>query len=97
MYTGFPGTSKFVREDAFMDTSNRLQKTVAEQLDAARLLRMKQVEHYTGLKKSALYNRIKAGSFPKPCYLSGSGRRGSRWRADHVAAWVTKQSQGDAA
>lgn len=87
MYTNFARSSEFVREDAFMDTSNHQQKTVAQQLDAARLLRMTEVEHWTGLKRSSLYARIRAGSFPAPHSLSG---RCSRWRADAVATWVEK-------
>ena len=77
-----------------MDTSNPQQKTVAAQLDAARLLRMKEVEHYVGLTRSSIYARIRAGHFPSPVGLSG---RCSRWRADQVAAWMESAGAGSAA
>lgn len=87
IYTENVYASENVRYCSDMNTPHNQQKTVAEQLDAARLLRMKEVEHWTGLKRSALYARIRAGSFPPPHSLSG---RCSRWRADQVAIWVEK-------
>ena len=93
MYTGIVLASNFVLDTSFMDTSNHQQKTVAQQLDAARLLRMKEVEHYVGLTRSSIYARIRAGKFPGPSALSG---RCSRWRADQVAAWVEAAGRGAA-
>ena len=85
MYTGLVQAARIVRHSSYMNITDALHRTVAEQLDAARLLRMKEVEHWTGLKRSSLYARIRAGSFPPPHALSG---RCSRWRADQVALWV---------
>ncbi|MES2992648.1 MAG: AlpA family phage regulatory protein [Pseudomonadota bacterium] len=73
-----------------MDAINPQQKTVAAQLDAARLLRMSEVEHFIGLSRTRIYVRIRAGLFPAPYLLSG---RCSRWRADEVAAWVNSRTQ----
>lgn len=49
------------------------------------LLRMPQVEAATGLKKSALYQRIKEGSFPTAVRL---GPKSVAWRSDEVSQWV---------
>lgn len=76
-----------------MNTPHTQRKTTSELLDDARLLRMKEVEHWTGLKRSALYARIREGKFPKQSALSG---RCSRWRADQVAAWMEAAGRGAA-
>lgn len=49
------------------------------------LLRLPQVETATGLKKSALYQRIKEGSFPTAVRL---GPKSVAWRSDEVSQWV---------
>lgn len=49
------------------------------------LLRLPSVEAQTGLSKSELYRRIKAGTFPKPLKL---GARCVAWPAASVDAWV---------
>lgn len=49
------------------------------------LLRMPQVENVTGLKKSALYQRIKEGTFPAAVRL---GPKSVAWRSDEVSQWV---------
>jgi prophage regulatory protein len=57
-----------------------------------RYLRRKEVEERVGLKKSAIYNHIKAGTFPKPEHLRG--KRTARWRASAIARWMEDQSSG---
>lgn len=49
------------------------------------LLRMNQVETATGLKKSALYQRMKEGSFPAAVRL---GPKSVAWRSNEVQAWI---------
>ncbi len=49
------------------------------------LLRMPQVEAVCGLKKSAIYLRIKAGEFPAPVLL---GSKHVAWRSDCIEAWI---------
>ncbi|MDM0007881.1 AlpA family phage regulatory protein [Variovorax sp. J22G73] len=51
----------------------------------ATLLRASAVEELTGLKRSALYARIAAGTFPRQIVLSS---RCARWRAGEVFDWL---------
>lgn len=57
-----------------------------------RLLRRSEVEQLVGLKKSAIYNHIREGTFPKPEHLRG--KRTARWRASQIDAWIEDQSSG---
>jgi prophage regulatory protein len=50
-----------------------------------RLIRMPLVIERTGLSRSTIYARAKAGTFPKPVNLGNSL---SAWVEDEVAAWV---------
>jgi prophage regulatory protein len=45
------------------------------------------VEARTGLKRSTLYARIAAGTFPKPYKL---GLRASGWAEDEVEQWLAR-------
>ena len=53
---------------------------------AARLLRIGTVEDWVGLKRSAIYQLIAQGIFPRPVKL---GKRISVWPSDEVQAWIT--------
>jgi prophage regulatory protein len=55
------------------------------------LLRRWQVESYTGLKRSTLYDHIKRGTFPKPILLS---KRSVAWPAGDVAALIEARIAG---
>lgn len=52
------------------------------------LLRIKEVERRTGLKRSTLYKWMKRGLFPKPVPL-GTSR--VAWRSYDVDDWVAKR------
>ena len=43
-----------------------------------------------GLSNTALYERIKAKTFPAPVAL---GKQCVRWRSDEVSAWMERQSE----
>lgn len=55
--------------------------------NGTRLLRMPQVLYRVGLKKTVIYERIKAGSFPKPIKLGSA----SAWPEHEVEAWIAQQ------
>ena len=57
---------------------------VEEAMEAV-LLRLEQVEHATGLKKSAIYAKIKNGKFPTAVRL---GSRAVAWRSDEIQKWI---------
>lgn len=50
-----------------------------------RFLRIREVLARTGLSKSTLYDRIRAGTFPKPVRLGGTL---SAWVESEVEAWM---------
>lgn len=52
------------------------------------LLRLPEVEKATGLKKSAIYSRIKEGTFPAPICLGAKARA---WKSDAIAHWIDER------
>jgi len=50
------------------------------------ILRRKQVEQRTGLSRSTIYDRIKAGEFPAPVRL---GEHAVGWLEHEVHDWLT--------
>lgn len=60
------------------------------QLQAAlTILRRKQVEARTGLSRSTLYDRIRAGAFPRPVSLGGGKAVG--WVEAEITDWINAQ------
>lgn len=57
----------------------------AQSNSTGQLLRLPSVENKTGLSKSEIYRRIKAGTFPVPIKL---GARAVAWPAAQIDAWV---------
>jgi prophage regulatory protein len=60
-------------------------------LKTSAFLRLPKVEALTGLKRSTLYARAAAGSFPKPYKL---GLRASGWAEDEVERWLASIREG---
>ena len=52
------------------------------------LLSLAEVEDRIGAKKSAIYERMRRGEFPKPIHLS---RRCARWLEAEIDAWEAKR------
>ncbi len=50
------------------------------------ILRRKQVEARTGLRRSSLYDQIRRGEFPAPVPI---GRKSVGWLESEVADWIT--------
>lgn len=50
-----------------------------------KLMRLPEVTAKTGLGRSAIYERIAEGTFPKPVSLGG---RAVAWVSDEVEAWI---------
>ena len=53
-----------------------------------RLLRLPEVQHQTGLGRSAIYDKVKKGLFPAPIKL---GERASAWVSTEVQGWIEQQ------
>ncbi|MEY4631061.1 MAG: hypothetical protein RIQ81_1181 [Pseudomonadota bacterium] len=52
------------------------------------LLRRKDVESRTGLRRSTIYERMKNGTFPRPIKL---GARVSCWPEHEIETWLDEQ------
>ena len=50
-----------------------------------KLMRLPEVMAKTGLGRSAIYERIAEGTFPKPVALGG---RAVAWVSDEIEAWI---------
>lgn len=55
------------------------------QTTGERLLRLNDVEFRTGLRKSAIYAGMKAGTFPQCLKL---GARAAAWPLSSIEAWI---------
>ncbi len=55
---------------------------------ALTILRRKQVEARTGLSRSTIYDRMKAGTFPAPISL---GAKAVGWIESEIDAWLNAQ------
>lgn len=57
------------------------------------LIRRPEVERQVGLKRSAIYQRMAEGSFPKPVQL---GPRAVAWRSIDIEKWKAERPFVDA-
>jgi len=55
-----------------------------EQIPPKRIIRLPAVIELVGLKRTAIYERIKMGDFPKPVKLG----RASGWVESEMQAWI---------
>lgn len=69
---------------------NSPQKMVVSQAfnDNDRLLRRPEVEHKTGLTRSAIYDAIRKGVFPEPIPISNHS---VAWLCSEVDEWISKR------
>jgi prophage regulatory protein len=70
-------------------TSTVKQPLHVAQLNAA-LLKIETVIAVSGLSKSHIYAKLKAGTFPAPVRL---GARCTRWRSADLHAWLLQVGQ----
>lgn len=52
------------------------------------ILRLPEVQRMSGLKKTAIYEAVKAKTFPQPVPL---GQRSVGWVASEVQSWIRKR------
>ena len=60
-------------------------KTSTTAPEGRRLLRLNEVRHRVGLRRSAIYLKIKRGEFPAPVRL---GARAVAWPSDEIDEWI---------
>ena len=51
-------------------------------------LKRPEIEQRTGLKRSTIYDKMKAGTFPKPVKL---GARAVAWLEPEIDAWIKER------
>jgi len=51
--------------------------------------RLSELERRIGMKKSWIYDQVKAGAFPQPVHI---GARARGWLADEVNAWIAARA-----
>ena len=56
-----------------------------------RLLRLSEVQRLTGLRRSALYEQMQRGVFPRPVK---TGRRLACWSETAVQSWISDRLEG---
>lgn len=56
------------------------------------LLDIKEVARSVRLSQAAIWRWVQQGKFPRPLKLSG---RATRWRTDHVEAWIEHVTAGN--
>jgi prophage regulatory protein len=62
-----------------------------------KLLRVPQVLEITGLSRTGLYERVRAGVFPRGFKLGTSGSKGAvAWRSTEVQAWMDNLLRAEA-
>lgn len=57
------------------------------------LIRLPEVMEMTGLKRTTIYRRVKAGTFPQSVGIGDSDARSApiAWPLDEVQAWIEKR------
>lgn len=58
-----------------------------------RLIKLPEVLHATGLKKTALYGMVRDGTFPSPIHLS---QRSVAWVSTDVLNWIENKIAAEA-
>lgn len=59
------------------------------------IVRVATVLKITGLSRSTLWRRIRAGEFPQPFKLGGPSSRAVGWLMDDIVQWVRSRSRSN--
>ena len=74
-----------------MTAQTQTKGTTGQQID--RMLRRKEVEQITGRSRSAIYEGMASGTFPKPVKI---GARAVAWPESVIRQWIAER-MGEAA
>jgi len=72
-----------------MTAQTQTAATARQQID--RMLRRKEVEQITGRSRSAIYEGMAAGTFPKPVKI---GARAVAWPESVIRNWIAERMEG---
>ena len=56
-----------------------------------RMMRMAEVVQVTGLSKTTLWRRVKAGDFPPPVRFGSLATRSVGWRESEIEGWLNSR------
>lgn len=59
-------------------------------MNSERLIRIDEVQDKTGLRRSSIYEQIRAGTFPEQVKL---GPRAAAWYEGEITAWIASRRQ----
>jgi prophage regulatory protein len=68
-----------------LDTGRTQEEKLNIEFQSPRLIRLPEVEQRVGLKKTAVYEYIAAGEFPKPVPLTG---KAVAWVESEITGWI---------
>ena len=71
--------------------AEQTQTAVTNRQNIDRMLRRKEVEQITGRSRSAIYEGMAAGTFPKPVKI---GARAVAWPESLIRAWIAERMEG---
>ncbi|MBI5922031.1 MAG: AlpA family phage regulatory protein [Betaproteobacteria bacterium] len=58
-----------------------------------RLMRLPEVMHAVGYRRTAIYDKVKSREFPAPISL-GARARAVAWTSDSIEAWIESRVRG---
>jgi prophage regulatory protein len=70
-------------------TQTQIEEIISKIDDRTRLLRLKQVIEIVGMKRSTIYERMSASSFPRPINL---GPRAVAWLNTDIQNWIAERA-----
>lgn len=53
------------------------------------LMRLPAVLRATGMQRTSIYDRVRAGTFPRPVAITSTARA---WRSDEIEAWIERRT-----
>jgi prophage regulatory protein len=78
---------------ALLCNESEMDSLVQTRLPSDRLLRLPEVQRLTGLRRSAIYEQMQRGIFPRSVK---AGARATTWSEAAVQAWIARRIGGDA-
>jgi prophage regulatory protein len=69
----------------------RREHLTRERPRLTRVLRLREVEQTTGIRRSTIYESMEAGTFPRPIKV---GPRAVGWLEHEIVAWLESRTRG---
>jgi prophage regulatory protein len=79
---------------ALLGSESAIGTALTGKRESDRLLRLPEVQHLTGLRRSAIYEQMQRGIFPRSIK---AGPRAATWSEAAVQAWISKRIDAGAA